>query len=109
MVYSLDDEQETRKIRGTENQGEHVANPNVDRQFGQNSGNKESQSLGADRDDSSSRRHPAIGSGQKATGKIVRQLISEYREQVVKNKTEILRLENKISELETLEIELNQE
>lgn len=109
MVYSLNDEQETRKIRGTENQSKCFSDPNVNRQFGQNSTAKESQPLRANRDDSSPGRHPATGSGQRAIGKIVRQLINEYRDQVAKNKNEILRLESKISELETLELELNQE
>ncbi len=109
MVYSLNDEQEAREIRRAENQGEYLSHPDIDRQFGQNSAIKECESLGANRNNSSSGRHPVVGSGQRAIGKIVRQLINEYRDQVAKNKNEILRLESKISELEMLEGELNQE
>jgi hypothetical protein len=107
MMLSPNDQEEARLVRGREGQSEHISDSNINRESGSSGYSAGNESFRVDRDYGSSRAVSA--SRRKATpGKIVRQLISEYRNQVAAKKQEIEQIESKIQEFESILEDLGQ-
>ncbi|WP_263973504.1 hypothetical protein [Atlanticothrix silvestris] len=107
MMLSPNDQEEARLVRGREGQSQHISDSNIDREPGSSSYSTGDESFRTDRDYGSSR--AVFTAGRKTTpGKIVRQLISEYRNQVAAKKDEIQKIEIKIQEFESLLEDLGQ-
>jgi hypothetical protein len=99
--------EETREIPGTEGKGQYIFNVDSNSTLGSKSRTSGREQVRINRDDGSKRESTNFRRRETLTGKLLRQLIGEYRDQVAAKKSEIERLESKIQDLETIEEELN--
>jgi hypothetical protein len=106
MNVKPDGQKETRQIRRTESSGKHLADTDFHQFTGSQGFPDGAESVGIDRNDCSSRTR-TVGRGEGITGKMLRQLISEYRNQVAIKRQEIESLETRVKELESLQQELD--
>ncbi|MEH2085992.1 hypothetical protein [Nostoc sp.] len=107
MMLSPNDQEETWLVRRGESQSQHISDSNFNRELGSPGYSFGHEPIGVDRDYGSSR--TVFTARRKGTpGKIVRRLISEYRDQVATKKQEIQQLESNIQEFESLLEELEQ-
>jgi hypothetical protein len=107
MMLSSNDQEETWVVRRGQGQSQHISDPNFDRELGSSGCSFGHESFRVDRDYGSPR--TVYASRRKGTsGKIVRRLISEYRDQVATKRQEIQQLESNIQEFESLLEELEQ-
>jgi len=105
MMLLPNDQEEARLVRGRQDQSEYISDPNFNRESRSSGYSPGNESLRANRDYGSTR---TISTSRRkgTTGKTVRRLISEYRDQVATKKHEIQQLESKIQEFESLLEEL---
>ena len=99
---------ETRKIRGTESEGEYFSHSDVDRQARPNGKPERSESFRTHRNDCEGQSiERIIAIYNKNGGGILGQLIEEFRSQVAVKKQEIERLESRIEQFEAIRKEIN--
>lgn len=108
MIQQTDEQEETRQIRGAESSGKCIPNSNIDTIARSQSFTNGLESIRADRDDGTAR-VGTVSRAERVTGEMLRQLISEYRNQLAIKKQEIESLENRVQELESLQEELEDE
>jgi hypothetical protein len=105
MNVKPDDQEKTRQIRGSESSSKRIADTDFHQLTGSQSFPDGSESFGIDRDNGSPRTG-TISRGEGITGKMLRQLISEYRSQVAIKQQEVENLKTRVQELESLQQEL---
>lgn len=106
MNVKPDGQEETREIRGTQGQGEYISHPNFDSISRPQSPTDGIESVRTHRDDGQTR-NDANSSREGIAGKMLRQLIGDYRDQLANKKQEVEQLANRITELEKLQQEID--
>jgi hypothetical protein len=101
MMLASNGEEKTRLVRGRENQDQCILDSNLDRNLRSSGESIGDKPLGVNRNNGTPRPQSSTGRAD-TTGKIIRQLIGEYRNQVAAKKQEIEQLELKIEEFECL-------
>jgi hypothetical protein len=99
--------EETRTLRGTQGQGQYFSDPNIHREPGSQGISDGIEQIGINRNHSS-QGSEFISRRERVTGGMLRQLISEYRNQVAIKKQEIQSLESRVEELELLQKDLEE-
>lgn len=105
MNTAIDGEEKARQIRRTEGKGQHISNSDSDSTLRLKSDSSRSKQIGVDRNDCEG---GAYLSTRRATGKMISQMLAEYREQLATKQKEIERLQIRIQEFEELAKELTE-
>jgi hypothetical protein len=107
IMFSEINEEEARKIRRAESSSQHLPDSNLDRKPRSDIESDERKPIGANRTDGAGGKQPGDSDrGEAASGKIVADLITEYRDQIEANRQENIALEAKIQHLEKLQTSL---
>ena len=107
MSLAAPNGEETRQIRGSEGQSQHIVDPEFSGEVRPDRGRFGTEPFRTHRDNGSAGDFSADDARRETNvGKIVRQLIREYHDQVALRKQEIERLESKIQEFEAIQQEI---
>nr|WP_265578940.1 hypothetical protein [Nostoc sp. LEGE 06077] len=108
MNREPDGQEEARQIRRTEDSSQHLLDSDIDPDTRPQGDTDGIEPIRVNRNNGSTR-VGVIGRGERATGEMLRQLISEYRNQLAIKRQEIESLATRVQELESLQEELGQD